>query len=114
VFPQAKRPKAFFCVAVEELEAWYLGDPEAIRSAYPLAKKEVLSHYQPDSICDTWELLADALYRGGRTALSKKGWQAVGIEKYNWAASITPHMVIEKNRSPSFKHLCRTVKSAKK
>jgi hypothetical protein len=106
------RPKAFFCLAVEELEAWYLGDLDAIRLAYPSAKNDVLSRYVPDSICDTWELLADAVYRGGRTVLSKKGWQAVGIEKSNWATSIAPHMTIEANRSPSFQHLRGIIETA--
>jgi hypothetical protein len=106
------RPRAFFCIAVEELEAWYLGDLAAIRSAYPSAKNDVLSRYVQDSICGTWELLADAVYRGGRVALAKKDWQAVGIEKSNWATSIAPYMDIEANRSPSFRHLCRNIESA--
>jgi hypothetical protein len=59
------RPNVFFCVAIEEFEAWYLGDLGAIRAAYPAAKNEVLSRYIPDSICDTWELLADANNSGG-------------------------------------------------
>lgn len=31
-----------FCVAVKEMEAWLLGDENAIWEAYPLAKKNTL------------------------------------------------------------------------
>jgi hypothetical protein len=104
-------PRAYFCLAVEELEAWYLGDLNAIRSAYPKAKNDVLAHYNNDSICGTWELLADAIYRGGHTELKKKGWQAVGEEKSNWARAITPHMAVDRNRSPSFNFLRSTLQT---
>lgn len=91
-----------FCIAVEEGEAWFLGDLAAIRKAYPDAKSSILNRYQNDSICDTWELLADAIYPGGSIKLKEKGWQAVGREKSEWAARITPNMNINKNNSPSF------------
>lgn len=95
-------PETRFCIAIEEGEAWFLGDTEAIKSAYPKAKDKVLRTYEPDSICGTWERLADAVYRGGAKALSKKGGQAVGAEKSKWAKAIAPKMDITKNRSPSF------------
>ncbi|MDY6936580.1 MAG: hypothetical protein SWY16_02850 [Cyanobacteriota bacterium] len=95
-------PETFFCIAIEEGEAWYLGDFEAIKSAYPKAKKSALNSYKNDDICDTWEKLADAVFPGGSTNLSKKGWQAVGQEKTIWAKKISPLMDVEKNRSPSF------------
>ncbi|WP_406040706.1 hypothetical protein [Succinimonas sp.] len=43
-----------FCLAVEEVEAWLLGDEQAIKTAYPNYKKSVLSSYVQDSICGTW------------------------------------------------------------
>ncbi len=98
------KPKTRFCFAIEEGEAWFLGDFDAIRSAYPNAKNYVLTSYVNDSICGTWEKLADAIYKGGASALIKKGWQAVGVEKSKWAKEITPHMDIDKNQSPSFQH----------
>ena len=52
------------------------------------------------SICGTWEVLADAVYPGGASALSSKGWQTVGMEKSRWAESISPFMEIGSNRSP--------------
>ena len=69
------KPKTLFCLAIEEFEAWYLGDTNAIKKAYPLAKIGVLNNYINDSICGTWELLADAVYKGGHKILQKKaGW----------------------------------------
>lgn len=98
------KPDTHFCFAVEEGEAWLLGDISAVRAAYPEAKLSVLQNYQNDSICGTWECLADAIYPGGAVALSEKGWHSVGKEKSRWAESITPQMDIEINLSPSFKY----------
>jgi len=99
------RPTTFICLAVEEFEAWYLGDLTAVRKAYPRAKSAILNSYINDSICDTWELLADAVYKGGRNALTKKGWQAVGEQKSIWAKNISPYMNIDDNNSPSFNEM---------
>ena len=96
------RPNAFFCIAIEESEAWLLGDIPAVKLAYPRARTAALNAYKNDSICGTWECLADAVYKGGATALSKKGWQTVGAEKFQWAEKISPHMDVTNNKSPSF------------
>ncbi len=96
------QPVTRFCIAIEEGEAWFLGDIPAVKSAYPKAKSAVLNAYIIDSICETWECLADAVYNGGSKALSKKGWQAVGTEKSQWAEKISPHMDVARNSSPSF------------
>lgn len=96
------KPETRFCFAVEESEAWFLGDIAAIRKAYPKAKTADLQKYENDAICGTWELLADVIYQGGAKALSKKGWQAIGAEKSQWAEKITPYMEVANNLSPSF------------
>jgi hypothetical protein len=96
------KPETRFCFAIEEGEAWFLGDLNAIRVAYPKAKEKVLRSYENDSICGTWEKLADAVYPGSSHALSAKGWQVVGAEKSKWAEEIAPHMDIANNQSPSF------------
>ena len=98
------KPTTRFCFAIEEGEAWFLGDLNAIKTAYPNAKDVVLNSYVNDSIGGTWEKLADAIYKGGAAALSAKGWQAIGEEKSRWAVEITPNMDIDHNRSPSFCH----------
>ncbi|MGZ4019486.1 MAG: DUF4276 family protein [Flavisolibacter sp.] len=98
------RPETRFCIAVEEGEAWFLGDIPAIKQVYPKAKDTVLNAYISDSICGTWERLADAVYKGGSQQLSSLGWQTVGTEKSAWAESITPHMDLDNNTSPSFNY----------
>jgi hypothetical protein len=96
------QPKIRFCIAIEEGEAWLLGDITAIKKAYPRAKDSVLRIYKNDAICGTWEILADAVYPGGSQKLSDQGWQKVGAEKFIWAEKITHHMDVENNNSPSF------------
>ncbi len=98
------KPETRFCIAIEEGEAWFLGDIPAIKSAYPRAKERVLKKYKSDSICGTWEKLADAIFPGGATALKARGGQATGREKSAWAKKITPHMDVDNNTSPSFCH----------
>ena len=102
--PQA--PETRFCIAVEEGEAWLLGDLPAVTGTYPQARQTVLRQYKNDSICNTWECLADAVYPGGHEALKKQGWRTVGEQKSIWAKSIAPRMDIGNNQSPSFRHLC--------
>lgn len=101
------KPETRFCIAIEEGEAWLLGDFEAIRTAFPKAKETVLQSYVNDDICGTWERLADAVYPGGAPALSKKGWHMIGAEKSKWAKAIAPKMDISNNRSDSFCYFCR-------
>lgn len=96
------QPVTQFCFAIEEGEAWYLGDITAIKKAYPRVINSVLDSYKNDSICGTWEKLADAIYPGGSVELIKKGWQAIGFEKSKWAVTISPHMDIHRNNSASF------------
>ena len=96
------RPETHFCIAIEEGEAWCLGDLTAVKKVYPNAKDAVLNSYIQDSICGTWEKLADAVFSGGAASLSKLGWQAVGKEKGNWAARISPLIDVDNNLSPSF------------
>lgn len=94
------RPETRFCIAIEEGEAWLLGDIPAIKTAYPNARDNVLNGYTNDAICGTWELLADAISQGGATGLKNRS--AVGREKSIWAARIAPYMNVEANNSPSF------------
>lgn len=96
------RPTTFFRIAIEEMEAFYLGDPLAIRSAYPRAKLYKMDDYVQDSICETWELFAKVI--GARVAEDKVGW----------AERMGPHLGThwqgkDANRSPSFRHFCRAL-----
>lgn len=93
-----------FCLAVEEIEAWLLGDRHALLSAYPHAKMHVLNTYVQDSICGTWEVLADAVYPGGTSKLSREhaSFIEIGKLKAKWAQKIGIHMDLKSNESPSF------------
>jgi len=97
-----KKPNTLIRIAIEELEAWYLGDINALRTAYPDYKQETIATYTQDSICGTWELIADAVYAGGTKALKKKGRRAHLVEKIEWAKKISPNLDIDNNNSPSF------------
>ena len=109
-----RHPATFFCLAIEEGEAWFLGDIEAIKKAYPRCNIPVLQSYKNDSICGTWEKLADAVYPGGHVALTKKGHSEVGKTKNEWAITITPYMDVERNKSPSFCFFRDTVRNIAK
>lgn len=83
-------------IAIEELEAWFLGDIAAIRVSYPripvsLAQKAKFR--DPDAIKGgTWETL-DKL-------LKDYGYQ--GLFKTHFAQQVAPNMDVENNRSKSF------------
>ena len=96
------RPATLFRIAIEEIEAWLLGDREAVKAAYPRAKDSILDAYSQDGICGTWEVLADAVHVGGSAALAKSGWPTPGVAKCQWAGKIAPHIDPDRNRSPSF------------
>jgi hypothetical protein len=95
-------PRTLFRLAIEEMEAWYLGDRAALLKAFPRAKRDVLDRYVQDSVCGTWELLADAVHAGGAAAIKKAGWPLPGQIKHEWAEKIGPFMGLHQNASPSF------------
>lgn len=106
---KAGRPDTIFRLAIEEIEAWYLGDRAAILHAYPRAKKDILDRYTQDSVCGTWELLADAIHPGGSNAVKTAGWPLPGQLKHEWANNIGPAMAIAGNLSPSFNKLIQAL-----
>lgn len=96
-----------FCIAVEEMEAWLLGDRNALRAAYANVADRIsskYSSYKQDSICGTWECLADMLTKGGIAKFRKKNPTAFGVGrcKSEWAEKIGREMELRKNVSPSF------------
>ena len=95
-------PRTLFRIAIEESEAWLLGDGRAVRAAYPAAKRSVLNGYRQDSICGTWEVLADAVHRGGSARLRQEGYPEAGRAKCEWARRIAPHVDVDRNQSKSF------------
>lgn len=94
-----------FCVAVKEMEAWLLGDSEAIREAYPNARMQFLQKYEQDGICDTWEILAEIVYPKGLSGLRKKAggsYAEIGKAKGEWADKIGQCLHLHENVSPSY------------
>ena len=97
------KPRVLFRLAIEEMEAWLLGDRKAILKEFPRAKVHVLDSYLQDSICDTWEKLADAVFPGGSPALKAEGYPRIGQEKCRWASLIGRRVDVESNLSPSLR-----------
>ena len=83
-------------LAVEELEAWFFGDVEALRKAYPNVSNTFhnrAKYRDPDAITGgTWEALERLLERYHRDFLPKRVV----------AQNIAPHMEPSRNRSRSF------------
>lgn len=103
-----------FCIAVKEMEAWLLGDENAIFSAYPDARRKYLKSYQQDGICDTWEVLANMVYPGGLVKLckmSKNSYNETGKSKCEWADKIGEQLDLERNISPSFQYFLTELES---
>ena len=100
-----------FCLAIEEVEAWLLGDESAIQKAYPRYKKNVLHDYKQDSICGTWEVLADVVFKGGIHEIKRRkmSYIEIGKLKSEWADRIGNQMVFADNKSPSFKHFYEAI-----
>ncbi|MBI2419903.1 MAG: DUF4276 family protein [Ignavibacteriales bacterium] len=84
-------------IAVEELEAWFLGDKKAITKSYrrvKIAELEKPKFSNPDTIANTWEEL--------EKLLQKYGYYQVGLSKIQNARIISGNMDINHNTSPSF------------
>lgn len=96
-----------FCIAVKEMEAWLLGDSEAIREAYPNARMQFLQKYEQDGTCDTWEVLAEIVYPKGLRGLRKKAggsYTEIGKAKSEWADKIGQCIHLHENASPSYRY----------
>jgi hypothetical protein len=85
-------------LAIEELEAWFFGDWEAVRAAYPRVNPNIPAkqgYRDPDGVSGgTWEALERTLRRAG--------YFATGLRKIEAARTIARHMVPQRNRSRSF------------
>ncbi|MBF0550040.1 MAG: DUF4276 family protein [Deltaproteobacteria bacterium] len=94
-------PTALFRIAIEETEAFYLGDPTAIKKAFPKARLNKIDTYRQDSICGTWELF-------------QKTIGAKSEDKVEWARRMGPYLTTRwqgraANPSHSFQQFCRAI-----
>jgi len=95
------KPTVLFRIAIEETEAFFLGDSAGVKKAFPQAKVGKIRRYHQDSICGTWEFLRDVI-----------GDRAGSEDKVAWAEAIGRHLTAEwkgrkANRSPSFRIFCK-------
>ncbi len=86
--------KAIVRIAIEEVEAFYLGDLRALKAAFPAADMNTARAYEPDSIVGTAELFSRIV---GDQALRKVTW----AEEMGARLTTNP----SRSRSPSFKAL---------
>lgn len=87
-------------IVVEELESWFIGDPMALRAAFP--KLPAISgdsgiFRNPDN-GGSWE----ALHR----FLKRHGIYKSNYPKIEAARKIAPHLDVTRNRSASFRNFC--------
>jgi len=85
-------------LAIEELEAWYFGDWQAVATAYPRVPATIpdkAAYRDPDAVRGgTWEAFERLLQRAGYF----KG----GLRKIEAARTIAPHLDPARNTSHSF------------
>lgn len=92
-------------IAIEELEAWYFGDWDAVRSVYPRVAATVPSRQafrDPDAVLGgTWEAF--------ERVLQKYGYFKGGLAKVNAARAIGGRIDPVSSRSRSFSVFCKAV-----
>ena len=88
-------------ISTEEIEAWVLGDKNAIIDAYPDTKTKIIDEYVQDSICGTWEVLCRAISENAEELIDI-GYPAIGHYKALWTENISRYMLPQRNVSPSF------------
>ncbi len=84
-------------IVIAELEAWFLGDLEAVCSAFPKVPASLhrkATYRDPDGIRDSWETLERILQRAG--------YYRNGMPKIETARAIARQMEPARNRSRSF------------
>ncbi len=85
-------------IAVEELEAWYFGDWEAVCEAYPRTSRNVpakAAYRDPDAIRGgTWEAFERVMQR--------HGYFEAGLRKVEAARAVAKFLDPMRNRSDSF------------
>lgn len=84
-------------IVVEELEAWYFGDWQAVLKAYPKVSPRIpgrRAYREPDGIVRTWEAF--------ERILKRHGYFKGGLRKTEAARAIAEHVDPDANRSRSF------------
>ena len=86
-------------IVIEELEAWYFGDWQAVREIYPRASETIpqqANYRNSDAINGgTWEAF--------ERVMRQRGYFANGLNKVEVARKIAPHIDPARSQSHSFK-----------
>jgi hypothetical protein len=92
-------------IAIEELEAWFFGDWQAVRAAYPRVDPNVPSQAKyraSDAIRGgTWQAL--------ERLLQTAGYFTSGFREVEAARTIAANMEPERNESPSFRRFVEVI-----
>ena len=95
-------------IVIEELEAWYFGDWQAVRAAYPRVPAAIPSparYRDPDAIAGgTWEAFERILRR--------HGYFRTGLRKMEAARAIAAHVDPVRNSSQSFNVFANAIAEA--
>lgn len=101
----SRRAQVINRIAIEELEAWFFGDVQALTTAFPRVSRSLdrkARFRDPDRIQGgTWETLERILQRAG--------YYHSGLAKIDVARRISAHMEPDRNRSRSFQSFCQAL-----
>ena len=93
--PEGKPFQVLNCLAIQELEAWFLGDVAALAAAYPALKQTHFNRIgNPETLAKPNETLWHILKQGN--------YYLAGKDKTDWATTIAPHLDPARNTSASF------------
>ena len=93
-------------IVVEELESWFIGDPAALRRAFPKLPPENFKGIfaKPDN-------QGNKAWENSHRLLKKHGIFRNSYPKIEAARKIAPHIDCDRNRSPSFRQFCNGVEA---
>jgi hypothetical protein len=89
-------------IAIEELEAWFLGDADALLAAYPSLRK-AYPNFAKRKECKTPDNIQGGTWETLERMLKRAGYYSNGLPKKEAARLIAAQMNPDKNTSPSFK-----------
>lgn len=93
-------------IAIEELEAWYFGDWQAVCTVFPRLDNNFpkqARYRHPDAITGgTWEAF--------ERLLRQRGYYKTGLRKMEAATTLVRHMDPRRNTSPSFRAFAEAVR----
>ncbi len=95
-------------IAIEELEAWYFGDWEAVRTAYPRVPANIpqrAAYRNPDAIKGGTSERFERLLQGS-------GYHAGGLQKLDAARQIGMTIDVGRSKSASFRCLAAALSEA--